>query len=223
MFKILRFNNCSNPILFKKTLGGIINNPNLYKQFLTINKIEQLPKGENLNKNNTHLTMKISQTQNRNFFKKIFKKKEENLNENNQQAQKSKTEELKLQDINGNINLSQNSKNANDGEYEFSHKTETQNEFDNKEEYDSTNLFSKEDFQIEDIGFKKSITTKNISLENNIHKFAHLINFEMKFVGNNQIAKYNELNFEEDLVNLIEEMKKFGYNHKLIHSIFRKK
>jgi hypothetical protein len=45
----------------------------------------------------------------------------------------------------------------------------------------------------------------------------------MKFVSNNQIEKYNQLNFEEDLVKLKEDMNKFGFNDKLIHSIFRKK
>jgi hypothetical protein len=245
MFKFPRFNNLNNQIFPIKKFTNI--NQNLYKQFLTNNKFQQISIKEskiNLNNNNNNIiinninNLKISQIQNKNFFKKIFNKKDNSEiqkdKENEIESNKNnlKTKELKLQDIKGNINLSQNSRNANDGEYEFSHKTETQNENENenenenKENYENlevSNLFSKEDLQVEDIGFKKSSTTINYSLDNNIHKFANLINYEMKFVSHSQNERYNKLNFEEDLVKLKEEMNKYGYNEKLIHSIFRKK
>jgi hypothetical protein len=225
MFKIPRFNNLNNQLHLNKIF--INTNPIQYKEFFSINKFKQnYSKEININNNidiNIINKIKISQFQSKNFFKKIFNKKENKEKEIETIQNTLKINELRLQDKNGNINLSQNTSKANDGEYEFSHKTETQNENEIKENFEETNLLSKDGLEIEDIGFKKTSTSINYLNENNIHKFANLINFEMKFVSNNQIEKYNQLNFEEDLVKLKEDMNKFGFNDKLIHSIFRKK
>lgn len=216
MFKILRFNNFNNTIskTFKSNISKNLTNNLTKNTFFSLNI--------NIN-NNNNINKQLINQQNKTFFKKIFKGKDSNANEELEKNQPN-TSDLKLQDNNGEINLEQNnSEKANNGEYEFSHKTETNENEENELDIEESKIFSKEDLQIEDVGFKKTITVKDFSSVNNINKFAEMINFEMKFVAKRQIAKYNELNFEKDLVKLVEEMKAFGFNEKLIQSIFRKK
>lgn len=205
MLKISRFN------FFNKNKISLLNKQNLIKnqiqlKFFLTNHIPE----KDILKNKCLIKTNLS---NKNFFKKIFQKKEDPKTENLQK-------DFKYLDSNGNTILNENSQKPIEGQYDFSHETEMNPE---NEEFEDKISFSVEDIKVEDIGFKQSITKKSVSNESNIEKFANLINVKLEFVSNFQSARYEKLNFEEDLVNLISQMKEFGFDDRLIKSIFRKK
>jgi hypothetical protein len=166
----------------------------------------------------------------KNIFSKIFNK------DKTQEADKlkydDKLKDLKYQDKDGRLNSNNQ---ANQGEYNFSYNTETDkntnygendiDELSNNPEESLDATFSRQFLKVETVltNNKKLQQKKSFDSNSNFTKLAHLIEFNLVHSTPSILNQYQNLNFEADLVNYVEEMKSLGFNNRLLRSIFRKK
>ncbi len=169
---------------------------------------------------------------NKKIFSKLFgKEKKENIDEVDKKN--VNLEKLNFQDKDGNIN--KDAKEANSGEFNFSYNTETdkslnyeenQNEEVSKKPDESIEFtFSRDFLKVENSFIKNSNKSNKIELnaDSNFKKLAALIEFKLTHATPKIVNQYDNLDFQKDLISIINEMKNIGFNNELLRSIFRKK
>ncbi len=207
-------------------------NSNLVNQKL--NKFFFSLLSNNANKANIQATFfnnGIIKVQNKNIFSKFFNK---DKNEEESDEKKINIDNLRLQDKRGKFSEGDQERKPSEGEYNFSHNTEIDYANENEDaQFEESDLnpensvkftFSKKFLQVEENKFKKtSESVKEETEENNFNKLANLIDFKLNFTSQHLIKKYNSLNFQEEILPVIQKLRDLGFDNNLLRSIFRKK
>lgn len=189
----------------------------------------------------------------KNIFSKIFNRQKDKKTEETDKDALDKdlkttknsidTDNLKFQDKSGQIILNKENSNVNNGEYHFSYQTEAK--LDNFNEQDAKNLseeelfnpgfeldktFSRHNLRIDNfIEDKKELERvsqeqkKEELTSNNFTKLAAYFDYKLTHIAQIMVEKYNQLNFNNDIMPFIKQMNELGFDNNLLKSIFRKK